>query len=112
MSSTDFRDLQLGFAKAWTDYKITDDEITIQHFEDTSDIEAVNKYLQSFSPQELTDKKSGWRWVARLPLSIDMDLAKKGIYRSKATFNRWKNDPDNRIWALSRDVKLINKGKT
>ena len=39
-------------------------------------------------------------------------LAKKGIYKSKAEFNRWKNDPDNDIWALSRDVKLINKGKS
>jgi hypothetical protein len=35
-----------------------------------------------------------------------------GVYKSKAAFNRWKNDPDNALWALSRDVKLINKGKT
>ena len=112
MSELRFKDLHAGFAKAWTEYRITDDTLYMQHKEDVTGIQEVNKFLKSFTAQELTNKKSGWRWVARLPLSIDMDLAKKGIYKSKAAFNRWKNDPDNDIWALSRDIKLINKGKS
>jgi len=107
-----YQDLATGYAKAWTDYYISDDTIIIQHQEEVDDILQVNKYLQSFTPQELTDKKSGWRWAARLPLSIDADLVKKGIYKSKAAWLRWKNDPDNRAWALSRDVQLINKRKS
>jgi hypothetical protein len=77
-----------------------------------TDIINVNKILKTLSAQELTDKKAGWRWVARLPLSIDMRLHKEGVYKSKKAFNKWKNDPDNAIWALSRDVKLLNKGKS
>ena len=111
MSTHRFKELQLGFAKAWTEFNISDDELRIQHFEDVTTIMEVNKYLKSFTPQELTNKKSGGRWVARLPLSIDAELARKGVYKDKAAFQRWKNDPDNDIWALSKDVKLINKGK-
>ena len=111
MSTHRFKELQLGFAKAWTEFNISDDELRIQHFEDVTTIMEVNKYLKSFTPQELTNKKSGWRWVARLPLSIDAELARKGVFKDKAAFQRWKNDPDNDIWALSKDVKLINKGK-
>ena len=111
MSTKKHRELQVGYAKAWTDIHVSDTELTIQHWEDVSDIMAINKFLKSYSPQDLTNQKTGWRWVARLPLSIDADLAKKGIYKDKKAFNRWKNDPDNAIWALSRDIKLINKAK-
>lgn len=111
MSATTFKDVQLGFAKAWTEYHISDTEITIQHKEDVSEIVEVNKFLKGFTAQELTNKKSGWRWVARLPLSLDMELMKQGVYKSKAAFNRWKNNPDNAVFALTRDIKLINKGK-
>ena len=107
----DIRDLHVGFAKAWTDINFSGDEVRVQHTEDVTDIMEINRYLKTFSPQELTNKKSGWRWVARLPLSIDADLVKRGIYKDKAAFQRWKNDPDNAIWALSRDIKLINKGR-
>ena len=110
-NTTLYQDVSVSYAKAWTDYHIGDDVLTIQHKEDVTDIMEINRFLKTFSPQELTNKKSGWRWVARLPLSIDADLAKRGVYKDKAAFNRWKNDPDNSIWALSRDIKLINKGK-
>jgi hypothetical protein len=106
-----FKDLHVGCAKAWTEYTFTHDQVYAKNVEDVSECMEINRFLKTLSPQELTNKKSGWRWVARLPLSIDMDLAKKGVYKSKAAFNRWKNDPDNAIWALSRDVKLINKGR-
>lgn len=109
MSETRHQDLHAGFAKAWTDYRITDDTLYMQHHEDVTDVMAINKYLKGFTPQELTNKKYGWRWVARLPLSLDMELAKKGIYKSKKEFNRWKNSPENDIWALSKDVKLIGE---
>jgi hypothetical protein len=106
-----FKDLHVGFAKAWTEYEFTHDQVIAKHVEDVTDIQDVNKFLKSLSVDQLTNKETGWRWVARLPLSIDADLAKRGIYKDKAAFNRWKNDPDNAIWALSRDVKTINKGR-
>ena len=111
MATDSFKQLQVGFAKAWTQYHVSDTELYVQHVEDVTDVMAINKFLKTFTPQELTNKKSGWRWVARLPLTVDAELARKGIYKDKAAFNRWKNDPDNAIWALTRDVKLINKGK-
>ena len=106
MSTVSFNELHTSYAKAWTEYHISDEEIRMRHHEDTTEIEQVNKFLQTFSPQELTDKKSGWRWVARIPLSLDAELARKGIYKDKAAFNRWKNDPANRTWALCRDRKI------
>jgi hypothetical protein len=112
MATDSFKQMQMGFAKAYTQFHVTETEMYINTVEDVTDIMEINKFLKTFSPQDLTNKKSGWRWVARLPLSLDQQLAKKGIYKSKAEFNRWKNDPDNDIWALSRDVKLINKGRT
>ena len=112
MSATAFKDLHIGFAKAWTEYSISDTELRQQRFEDVTEIMEVNKFLKGYTAQDLTNKKTGWRWVARLPLSLDMELMKKGVYKSKAAWSRWKNDPDNAIWALSRDIKLINKGKS
>lgn len=106
MSSTNFNMLHASYAKAWTEFRITDTEIQLRQHEDTTEIERVNKFLQSLNPQELTNKKSGWRWVARIPLSLDMQLAKQGIYKDKKAFNRWKNDPNNKAWALCRDRKI------
>ena len=102
----EFTDLHTSYAKAWTKYRITDEELLLQHFEDVTDLIEMNKFLQSHTPQQLTDKKSGWRWVARLPLSLDMELAKKGIYKDKKAFNAWKNHPDNQAFVLCRDRKV------
>lgn len=106
-NTREFKDPSAGYAKAWTEYRITEDELHMQHVEDVTEILQVNKFLKTFSPQELTNKKTGWRWVARLPLSLDLEMAKKGVYTSKAAFNRWKNDPDNAAFALCRDRKPI-----
>jgi len=105
MAERKFTDLHVGYAKAWTDFRITDTEMYVQHFEDVTDIIQVNKFLQSHTPQDLTNYKTGWRWVARIPLSVDADLARRGIYKDKKAFNRWKNDPDNAVWALCRDKR-------
>ena len=110
--SLSVRDMSIGFAKAWTDYTFNEGKVEMQHHEDVTDIIEVNKILQAYTAQELTNKKTGTRWVARLPMSIDMQMMKDGVYKTKKSFNRWKNNPDNKIWALCRDVKLINKGKT
>jgi hypothetical protein len=103
MSEIVWNDKHAGYAKAWTEWRITDDEVRVRQHEDVSDIIALNKYLASHSPTELTDKLSGWRWRARIPLSLDIELARKGIYKSKKEFLSWLNNSDNRAWALCRD---------
>lgn len=106
MSETVWKDVHAGYAKAWTEWRISDDEIRVRQHEDVTDIIEVNKFLQSHTPQELTNKQSGWRWRARLPLSLDRELALKGLYKDKKAFLRWLNEPDNAAWALCRDRKV------
>ena len=105
-TALEFVDLHCSYAKAWTKYRITDEVLEMQHFEDVTELIQMNKFLKSHTPQELSNKKTGWRWVARLPLSLDMKLAKEGIYKSKKAFNAWKNNSDNEAFVLCRDRRV------
>ena len=86
---------------SWSDVTIDDNQIHIRHHEDVSDLIDQNKFLASHSPSELTNKKSGWRWVARLPLTQYMELKRKGTLDDKAAFKRWLNDPDHRAFRVA-----------
>lgn len=42
--------------------------------------------------------KSGLTKVASIPMSIYMDLAKRGVLNDQKAMKRWLNDPDNRAF--------------
>ena len=86
---------------SWSDISITDTQIHIQHKEDVTDLIDQNRYLSSHSPQELTNKKAGWRWIARIPLSKYMELKEKERNGDEKAFKRWLNDPDNRAFRVA-----------
>ena len=86
---------------SWSNISITDEQIHIQHSEDVSDLIDQNRFLASHSPTELTNKKSGWRWVARLPLTQYMELKRQGKLDDPKAFKRWLNDPDHRAFRVA-----------
>jgi len=49
-----------------------------------------------------TDERASWRGfqhrVAQLPLTILLDLYRRGILDDQKAFKRWLNDPDNRYF--------------
>ena len=72
----------------WDD---TTDEFLIQTQQETTDIVEQNKLEFNEAPNRWGE----WSKIASIPLSIYMDLKKKGILDDEAAFKRWLNDPDN-----------------
>lgn len=71
---------------------------TIRTEQDVSDIVELNKVHQ----RQFTSGKDKWgdgydhkTKVASIPLSIWMELRKKGITADPVAMKRWLNDPDN-----------------
>lgn len=86
---------------SWSDITIDDTQIHVRHHEDVGSLVDQCKFLASHSPAELTNKKAGWRWVARLPLTQYMELKRQGKLDDPAAFKRWLNDPDHRAFRVA-----------
>jgi hypothetical protein len=86
---------------SWSDITIDDEQIHIQHKEDVTDLVDMNRFLASHNPSELTNKKAGWRWIARIPMTQYILLKQNKTLEDKKAFKRWLNDPDNRAFRIA-----------
>ena len=63
--------------------------------------EQATDYLLDFNRKQANEagKRFGnWAKVASLPMTVFMDMKKKGILDDSKAFKRWLNDPDNRFF--------------
>ena len=63
--------------------------------------EQATDYLLDFNRKQSNEagRRFGeWAKVASLPMTVFMDLKKKGILDDSKAFKRWLNDPDNRFF--------------
>ena len=78
-------------------YDPTTDKFHIETQQDVTDI--VDGTKRAFAS---VDDRAGWKGdrhlVASIPMTIFMDLKKRGIVDDEAAFARWLNDPDNRVF--------------
>lgn len=65
----------------------------IETIQDTTDI--INQNLRRINDAKRGFHGEDFAHVARIPLTIFMDLQKKGITKDPAAMKRWLNDPDN-----------------
>lgn len=76
----------------WFHYDDENDHFYIQTQQETEDVVDQNR-------REANEAGSGWKgdWhkVASIPLTIFMDLQKKGITQDQAALKKWLNDPNN-----------------
>jgi hypothetical protein len=78
----------------WDDDK---DDFLIETVQDCEPItEAAKAQFNEVTPT--TRWGDGLHKVATIPLSIYMDLVKKGIAYDDAAMKKWLNDPDNRAF--------------
>jgi hypothetical protein len=79
-----------------------EDKVVLSTEQDVTQIIEENKALQNLVTS--IDRWGDMRRVAQVPLSLYLDLYKKGITRDAKTFSRWLNDPDNRFFRTSPGV--------
>ena len=88
-------DSALAIKRFWQDEP--DGGVTIATEHDVQDIVDHAKTLKGQYSQ-----RAGWQGdfhqVATIPLTILMDLHKKGIMRDQRALRRWLNNPDNAAW--------------
>jgi len=79
-----------------------EDKVVLSTEQDVTQIIEENKALQNLVTS--IDRWGDMRRVAQVPLSLYLDLYKKGITRDEKAFKRWLNDPDNRLFRTSPGV--------
>lgn len=79
-----------------------EDKVVLSTEQDVTQIIEENKALQNLVTS--IDRWGDMRRVAQVPLSLYLDLYKKGITRDEKAFKRWLNDPDNRFFRTSPGV--------
>lgn len=89
-------DLAMGIRRIHH-YDPTTDQFTIETVQDVTDITDLTKAAYR-SKDERANWKGDIHHVASIPMTIYMDLKKKGIVDDEAAFKRWLNDPDNRVF--------------
>lgn len=78
-------------------YDPTDDSFTIETLQDVTDVVEFNKAMAN-QVDERANWKGDWHKVASIPMSVYMDLQKKGIANDDKAFHRWLNDSDNKVF--------------
>jgi hypothetical protein len=79
------------------EYDPASDMYLLRQSQDVSGIaEANRREFNSDAPARRHDGLG--RKVASIPLTIWMDLYRKGITRDRKAFRRWLNDSDNRVF--------------
>lgn len=79
----------------WSEYTIHHDRISYVHKEDSTFLEDYCKRIKGKNDSGLG------RLTAKIPLTIYVDLQKKGITKDPEQFRRWLNDRDNRVFRTS-----------
>lgn len=74
-----------------------DGSVVIENVQNVEEIVALAK-----AEYNSTDERARWTHfqvrVARLPLTILLDLYRRGIIDDQPAFKRWLNDPDHRFF--------------
>jgi len=78
-------------------YVPTTDQATIETRQDVTDIAELSKAAFN-SKDERANWKGDIHHVASIPMTVYMDLKRKGIVDDEAAFKRWLNDADNRVF--------------
>lgn len=74
-----------------------DGSFTIETQQDvTASVEASKAAYNQFD--ERANWKGMWHRVASIPLTVLMDLKRRGIFDDEAAFKKWLNDADNRVF--------------
>ena len=95
----------------YSDIEITDDEIRVQHFEDTTKIQAENKAIKAaFTPQDLTNKETGWRMVGRIPMTKYMEIMRKNQLMHDGETLKEEANKEIREFLNDPDFKDFNLG--
>lgn len=111
MKIIDYAERMYGLAYSKID--ITDREIRVQHFEDVTALQESNRRLKAkYTPQDLTNKQTGWRLVGRIPCTTYLELMRKNNLYSDGTLKedgakvirRFLNDPAYRDFNLGGKV--------
>lgn len=77
------------------DESVDDKNFAIQTVQETTPIIEANKLEMADMTARIGSGKEEFVKVASIPLTIYMDLQKKGITKDPKAFKRWLNDPDN-----------------
>lgn len=72
-----------------------DNELVIENTQDAEPIIETNRALYN-SVDERAPWKGGMHRVASLPLTVMLDLQRRGILDDQKAFRKWLNDPENR----------------
>lgn len=85
----------------WSEYTIeghseTKAEIFVRHYEDVTWLTDALKGMEVGNH----DSELG-RLQASIPMSLYVDLMRKGIFKDQKSIRRWLNDPDNRAFRVS-----------
>jgi hypothetical protein len=74
-----------------------DESFVIETRQDVTDLVEVNKGIAN-QHDERTPWKGDMHRVASIPMSVYMDLQKRGIADDERALRRWLDDPDNRVF--------------
>lgn len=89
--------------KTYFSYDAADDTFTVESRQD-AELPLAMARAQRVDTDRHTRYRDGLHKVATIPLTVLMELSKKGIVSAggavldKAAFARWLNDPDNRAF--------------
>lgn len=78
-------------------YDPTTDQATIETRQDVTQLTELTKAAFN-SKDERANWKGDQHHVASIPMSVFMELKRKGIVDDEAAFKRWLNDRDNRVF--------------
>lgn len=86
-----------------TIYHPSDDgrKYVMEEKQDVTEIVEANKYLYNQFDQKAPFKGDGFHRVASIPLTVLLDLHKKGLFRGAEMSKEdaaWLNDPDNKYF--------------
>jgi len=79
------------------DESVDEQNFAIQTVQETTPIIDANRAEMNDAPTRIGSNEDFVK-VASIPLTIYMDLQKKGITKDPKAFKRWLNDPDNRFF--------------
>lgn len=71
-------------------------EMAIERVQPTDALIGLNR--AEFNNAERTFGGESFVKVASIPLTLYMELRRKGVFRDPAALKRWLNDPDNRAF--------------
>lgn len=77
---------------SWFHYDEENDDFIIHTQQETQDI--VDQNIRD-SNDASTGWQGDWHRVASIPLTVFVDLQKKGIMDDPVALKKWLNDPDN-----------------